>query len=176
MYSFCNQCYWAGPYLVGSGFGLLKYRMLWPSEQNLFVINNVAPLFWAAPEVRGLGADSGSDQIGSAPARGKKDGSRRLRLHTLNFCHFELFNNTIFDHIYFYKLLLSHIRHNNKAFLLCLPKRCSWSRLKEAAPALGSDQQKNRLRLKPKSCCSRQFRNRNMGQTLALTAFLKAYK
>ena len=36
---------------------------------------------------RGPGADSGfgSDQIGSAPAPGKKGGSRLLRLHKLNF-------------------------------------------------------------------------------------------
>ena len=54
----------------------------------LFVNSSVAepPLFWAAPapEVRGPGADSGSEQIVSAPALGKKKGgSRRLRLHTL---------------------------------------------------------------------------------------------
>ena len=44
------------------------------------------PLFWAAPapEVRGPGADSGSDRIGSAPApaQGK---NRRLLLHALKF-------------------------------------------------------------------------------------------
>ena len=44
------------------------------------------PLFWAS-EVQGPGADSGfsSDQIGSAPAAGKKCGSKRLWLHTLKF-------------------------------------------------------------------------------------------
>ena len=43
--------------------------------------------FVAAPalKVRGLGADSGSDQIGSAPTPGKKGGSRRHQLHTLTF-------------------------------------------------------------------------------------------
>ena len=43
----------------------------------------------------------------------------------------------------------------NKAFLLCLPKRCS-------PPSLGSDQKKkNWLRLQPKSGCSRRLRLRN---------------
>ena len=34
------------------------------------------PLFWAAPDGQGPGADSGSDLLGSAPASGKK---RRLQ-------------------------------------------------------------------------------------------------
>ena len=36
----------------------------------IYVLNSIAelPLFWAAPEVQGPGADSVSDQIGSAPA------------------------------------------------------------------------------------------------------------
>ena len=45
-------------------------------SQKIIFTTSVAepPLFWAAlaPEVRGPGADSGSDQIGSAPAPGKK--------------------------------------------------------------------------------------------------------
>ena len=43
------------------------------------------PLFWAALGGQGPGADSGSNLLGSAPALAKKGGSRRLRLHTLNF-------------------------------------------------------------------------------------------
>ena len=43
---------------------------------QLLAISSVAepPLFWAAPapEVQGPGANSGSDQIGSAPAPGEK--------------------------------------------------------------------------------------------------------
>ena len=37
-----------------------------------YIASSVAepPLFWAAPEVRGPGADSGSDQIGAALALG----------------------------------------------------------------------------------------------------------
>ena len=46
------------------------------------------PLFLAAPapEVRGPGVDYGSDQIGSAPAPGKKNGGSRLL--TLTFLIF----------------------------------------------------------------------------------------
>ena len=35
------------------------------------------------------------------------------------------------DHIYSYKLLLSHVLSQHKVFLFCLPKRCSLSRLKK---------------------------------------------
>ena len=53
------------------------------------ILHSVAepPLFWVAPapEVRGPGADSGSDQLGLAPAPGRKGGSRQLRLHTQTF-------------------------------------------------------------------------------------------
>ena len=45
-----------------------------------------SPLFGVAPdwEVRSPGADSGSDQIGSAPTPDKK-GQLQLPLHTLKF-------------------------------------------------------------------------------------------
>ena len=43
------------------------------------------PLFWAALAPEGPDADSGSDQIGSAPSPAKKGGSRWLRLHALTF-------------------------------------------------------------------------------------------
>ena len=38
------------------------------------------------------------------------------------------------NRIYLYKLLLSHVEYKNKAFLFCLSKRCSPSRLNRAAP------------------------------------------
>ena len=61
------------------------------------------PLFWATPEVRGPGADSGSGQIGSAP-----------RLHTLKFAIFSsykvnYYRKSFLDYIYLYKMLLSHV-------------------------------------------------------------------
>ena len=53
--------------------------------------------------------------------------------------------------------------HNNMAFLFCLPKRCSWSRLKKG----GSGQQKSWLRLHPKSGgSSRLRRNTAFSSTL----------
>ena len=70
------------------------------------------PFFWMAPapEVRGSGADSGSNQIGSAP------GNKR-RLHVAvapyaNIFHFEFLKSEILmqvflDHIYSCKLLLT---------------------------------------------------------------------
>ena len=64
------------------------------------------------------------------------------------------------DIIYRYKLLLSH---NNEAFLLffACKKDAAGAALKQAALALGSGQQKNRLRLRlnPKSGGSRRLRN-----------------
>ena len=45
------------------------------SAKSLKISVEQPPFFWVAPEVRGHGADSGSAQIGSAPAQGKKDGS-----------------------------------------------------------------------------------------------------
>ena len=51
--------------------------------------------------------------------------------------------------------------HNNKAFILCLPKACSRSRLKKCGS--GSAKKKNRLRLRSrsKSGGSRRLRLRN---------------
>ena len=47
------------------------------------------PLFWvaSAPDVRDSGADSGSDEIGSAPAPGKK---MAAPAPYTKICHFEL--------------------------------------------------------------------------------------
>ena len=98
------------------------------------------PLFWAAPapEVRGPGADSGSDQIGSAPAPGKK---RRLQVAPTpalapctNIFYFELLKSELLiflDHITVINCSKVMFCPNNKAFLFCLPKRCSRSRLKK---------------------------------------------
>ena len=68
------------------------------------------PLFWAALdlEVWGPGADSGSDQIGSAP--GKKRRSMRLWLHALKFFILSSYKvnywyKSFLDRIYRYKLL-----------------------------------------------------------------------
>ena len=51
-----------------------QYKNPHKAHINIIIISRVAepPLYWAdpAPEVRGPGADSGSDQIGSAPAPG----------------------------------------------------------------------------------------------------------
>ena len=72
---------------------------------NYFVLISVAEptLFWAAPalEVRGPGADSGSDQIGSAPAPGKK---RRLQVAPApytNIFHFELLKSELLKQVFF---------------------------------------------------------------------------
>ena len=59
-----------------------------------------------------------------------------------------------FDHIYRFKLLLS------LSFFAC-QKDAAGAALKQVTPALGSGQQKNRLRLHPKSGGSRWLRLRN---------------
>ena len=74
------------------------------------------PFFWAAPapaaEAQSPGADSGSDQIGSAltsaPVPEKKGGSRRLRLQTLKSVilsskKVNLFYSVL-GHVYLYEL------------------------------------------------------------------------
>ena len=76
-----------------------------PSHFHISTITSVAEpsLFWAAPvpEVQGPGADSGSDQIGSAPAPGKK---RRLQAalapYTKSF-HFELLKSELLMQVFF---------------------------------------------------------------------------
>ena len=65
------------------------------------------------------------------------------------------------DHIYSYKLLLSHALSQHKAFLLCLPKKCCRSRLKKGGSSSRLQPTKNRLRLRPKSGGSRRLRLRN---------------
>ena len=67
------------------------------------------------------------------------------------------------DHIYSYKLLLSHVLWQHKAFLFYLSKKAAGAALKKAAPDLGSGQIKNRLRLHPKSGGYRRLRLRNTG-------------
>ena len=73
-----------------------------------------------------------------------------------NSCPFELLKSELLievflDHIYRYKLLFGQVCHNNKAFLFCLPKRCSRSRLKIGGSGSRLRQQKSRLRLHPNS-------------------------
>ena len=53
---------------------------------------------------------------------------------------------SVLDHIYPSKLLLMSCLTQEQGFLFCLPKRCSRSRLKKCGS--GSDQPKNRLRLR----------------------------
>ena len=75
------------------------------------------PLFWVAPapEVRGPGADSGSDQTGSAPAPKKKASPA-------------LYTNTFWI-TFTVKTVMSC--HNNKAFhFFCLPKKAAGAALK----------------------------------------------
>ena len=108
------------------------------------------------PDVRGPGADSGSDQIGSAPAPGKK---RRLRLHSLKIFHFELLKSELLmqvflDHIYRYKLLLSHALSQQQGFPFLLTKKMQPT-LQKAAPA--NKKNRNRLWLYPKSGGSRRL-------------------
>ena len=83
----------------------------WSSVRCGGLVVSVAeqPLFWAAPapEVRGPGADSGfgSDQIGSAPAPGKK---RRIQAATApytNSFHFELLKSELLMQVF----LRSHL-------------------------------------------------------------------
>ena len=75
-----------------------------------------------------------------------KGGPRWLRLHTLKcFILSSQKGNYswkyFLDHIYLYKLLLSHVCHKNKAFLFACQKDTARAALKKAAPALGSGQQ-----------------------------------
>ena len=101
------------------------------------------PLFWAAPapEILGPGADSGSDLIGSAPVTGKKRRFQAAPAPYTYIFHFELLKRALLIQVFFGSHLPGTIIncskvmfcHNNKAFFLCLPKRCSRSRL--AAPA-----------------------------------------
>ena len=81
-----------------------------------------------------------ADQIGSALAPDKE---RRLQAAPASkliflFCALKklIINTSPFlDHIYLYTLLLSHVRHKNKAFIFYLPIRCSRSRrLRLSAP------------------------------------------
>ena len=69
------------------------------------VKNSVAepPLFWASPtpEVKGPGADFGSDQIGSAPAPGKKRGLQAAPTPNTNSFHFELLKSEFLMQVFF---------------------------------------------------------------------------
>ena len=53
------------------------------------------PPIWAAPAVRGPGADSGSDQIGSAQAPGKKRRLQAASAPCTNNFHFELLSHVL---------------------------------------------------------------------------------
>ena len=66
---------------------ILKVSWLIATQKKVLVSVAEPPLFWAAPasEVRGLGADSSSDQIGSALALGKKGGSGSIH-QNFSFC------------------------------------------------------------------------------------------
>ena len=70
-----------------------QYKNPHKAHINIIIISRVAepPLYWAAPapEVRGPGADSGSDQIGSAPAP------------YTNIYHFELLKSELLMQVFF---------------------------------------------------------------------------
>ena len=57
------------------GFILAITELAQTAPSHLKLVLSSRHFFSVAPEVRGHGADSGSAQIGSAPAQGKKDGS-----------------------------------------------------------------------------------------------------
>ena len=83
---------------------------------------------------------SDSDQIGSAPAPGKKRRLQAAPAPCTKIFHFELLKSELlmqvfFDHIYRFKLLLS------LSFFAC-QKDAAGAALKQATPALGSGQQK----------------------------------
>ena len=61
------------------------------------------PHFWAAPapEVRGPGANSGSDQIGSAPATGKKRRFQTAPAPCTKISHFELIRSELVMQVVF---------------------------------------------------------------------------
>ena len=133
------------------------------------------PLFWAAPvrapDDKGPWAGSGSDRLGSAPALepGKKRRFQAAPAPYTNIFHFEQCKSFL-DHIYRYKLLLSHVLSQQQGFPFLLAKKYAFrarAALKKAA--LGSGQQKNRLRLHPKSASSRRLwlrlRNTALGTT-----------
>ena len=69
------------------------------------VKNSVAepPLFWASPtpEVQGPGTDFGSDQIGSAPAPGKKRWLQAAPAHYTNIFHFERLKIELLIQVFF---------------------------------------------------------------------------
>ena len=85
------------------------------------------PLFWEAPapEVRGPGADFGSEQIGSAPAPGKKGGSMRLRLYTLTFFSFGALKKRIINASLFWitVTVVSHVLSQQQGFPFLLAKK-----------------------------------------------------
>ena len=59
------------------------------------------PLFWAAPEVLGPGADSGFDQIWSAPAPGKKRRLQAAPASYSNIFHFEFLKIELLMQVFF---------------------------------------------------------------------------
>ena len=78
-------------------------------------------LFWAAPEVLGPRSDSGSDQIGSASAQGKK---RRLHAATApytNIFHLELLKSELLLQVFFGSHL--HVLSQQQSFPFLLAKR-----------------------------------------------------
>ena len=74
---------------------------MFTNTQNVLFASVVEPpLFLAAPapDVRGPGADSGSDQIGSAPAPGKK---KAAPAPYTNIFHFEFLKSELLMQVFF---------------------------------------------------------------------------
>ena len=118
-----NRYSFAKPSTVAIQYTVYRYSITSVAEPSLF---RAAP----APEVRGPGADSGFDQIGSALAPGKK---AVLAPYT-NIFHFELLKSELLMHVFFgshtgmvyrYKLLLSHVL-SQQDFPFSLAKKKHW--------------------------------------------------
>ena len=95
-------------FLLCNPISLQKCKMSWNCSNP--VLSSVAepPLIWAARDVRGPGADSGSRSKKRLRLQAKKGSSRRLQLLTLNFssqlCKISLLMKIIYRSYCLYKL------------------------------------------------------------------------
>ena len=100
------------------------------------VLTSVAepPLSLAAPAPEVL--SPGADQIGSAPARGKKRRLQAAPAPNTNIFHFEFLKSVLIMQVFFGSYLPLQTAFKScfvttQGFPFCLPKRCSRSRIKK---------------------------------------------
>ena len=88
-------------------FSTVYKAVVSPALGRMFILYAVSssvtepPLFWAAPEVQGPGADSGSNQIGSALAPGKKRRLQAAPAPCTKIFYFELLINELVMQVVF---------------------------------------------------------------------------